>query len=387
MAALVALAGRDPGALARTVTDGDPAAITAAGVVFHGAAQRATEVARLGLTADTTTSAAFTNNGQPVYDAGQSAGLTRALLSGNGESMEEVARVLDTVAGDLGTAAGNARTELARLTDQVNAIIARRNEFMTLNRRTLDQPDVDAAERGFHDEAVRAVRGCADAVQRHVDGYDRVLTSRIGYLDDLGYPADTPGQPRAGEVLITPIDPRGGMVEIFPRSPGLDPRLEGGVGFPIMPGGPEILVNVPAPPGPTATDQGQLGPGVGSPGIVIDRNAGGGIGPVAPGPGLPGPVKQGRPTDRLKEQVDDPTLDAARRELQGEVVRRRPDGEPFDHVEKVQQGQRGLVKRITQLQRQLGDTRTTEAQRPALEAELSEASRLLDHSEQFVPRP
>jgi Bacterial toxin 28 len=83
--------------------------------------------------------------------------------------------------------------------------------------------------------------------------------------------------------------------------------------------------------------------------------------------------------------VDDPTLDAARRELQGEVVRRRSDGTPFDHVTKVQQGQEGLLKRITQLQ--LGDTRTTEAQRPALEAELSEASRLLDHSEQFVPRP
>jgi hypothetical protein len=45
------------------------------------------------------------------------------------------------------------------------------------------------------------------------------------------------------------------------------------------------------------------------------------------------------------------------------------------------------VTRITQLLRLLGDTRTTDAERPALEAELSEASRLLDRTEQFVPRP
>ena len=69
------------------------------------------------------------------------------------------------------------------------------------------------------------------------------------------------------------------------------------------------------------------------------------------------------------------------------MVARRPDGEPFDHVTKVRQGQRGLVTRITQLLRLLGDTRTTDAERPALEAELSEASRLLDRTEQFVPRP
>jgi Bacterial toxin 28 len=387
VATLVTLAGSDPWALASVVTDGDPAALTSVGAVFHTAAQRADEVSRLGQTADATVASAFSNNGLPIHDATESAGLTRALLSGNGESMEEVGRLLDVVADELGTAADNSRTELSRLTDTINAIIARRNEFMALNRRTLSQPDVDAADRGFQNEAVQAVRGCADAVQRHVDGYDRVLSSRIGYLDDLGYPGTTPGQQQGGDILTTPPAPRTGTVEIFPRTYGLDPRLEGGVRFPVMPGGPEILVNVPAPPDPTATDQGQLGPGTGLPGVVADRDTGGGAGPAATGPGLPVPTGRGTPTDRVKEQVDPPTLDAARRELEGEVVARRPDGEPFDHVQKVQQGQRALVKRITQLQRQLGDTRTTDDQRPALETELSEASRLLDHTEQFVPRP
>ena len=138
--ALVALAGSNPWTIAETVTDGDPGAVTAAGAVFHAAAQRAADVSRLGETADATVAAAFANNRRPVYDAGQSAGLTRALLSGNGESMEEVARVMDVVAAELGAAAGNARTELRSLTDEINAIIARRNEFMSLNRRTLTSP-------------------------------------------------------------------------------------------------------------------------------------------------------------------------------------------------------------------------------------------------------
>lgn len=381
VATLVRLAGRDPWTLARTVTGGDPTAVRAAGAVFHGAAQRAAEVARSGQVADTTTAAAFANNGRPVYDVERSTGLSRALLSGDGESMEEVARVLDTVSDALRTAADGAGAELGRLTGRINAIITRRNEFMVLNRRTLSQQDVDAAERGFQDEAARAVVAGADAVQRHVDGYDRVLSSRIGYLDDLGYPAGPAAGPQPGEILATPPGPAAGTTEIFPDADGLDPRLEGGVGFPIGPGGPDILINVPGAAGPTATDQGHLGPGVAPPAIVIDPSAGG------TAPGGPGSAKRGTPTDRLKEQLTDPSLDAARREAKGEVVSRRSTGQPYDHVTKVQQAQAGLVRRITQLQRLLGDTRTTDAQRPAIEAELSEASKLLDHTEQFLPRP
>lgn len=96
--------------------------------------------------------------------------------------------------------------------------------------------------------------------------------------------------------------------------------------------------------------------------------------------------KPGTKTDRLKEQLDDPALDAARRERMGEVVARKPSGEPYDHVTKVQQGQRGLVNRIKEIKQQLSDSRLSGTDRTALESELSEASRLLDRSEQFVPR-
>jgi Bacterial toxin 28 len=97
--------------------------------------------------------------------------------------------------------------------------------------------------------------------------------------------------------------------------------------------------------------------------------------------------RSGTKTDRLKEHLTDRDLDAARRELNGEVVARKPNGQPWDHVDEVQNAQRGLANRIEQIKRQLGDSRLSDSDRSTLQSELSEASRLLDRSEQFVPRP
>jgi hypothetical protein len=110
--------------------------------------------------------------------------------------------------------------------------------------------------------------------------------------------------------------------------------------------------------------------------------------PVETGEGSGGEPggKAGTKTDRLKEHLTDRDLDAARRELKGEVVKTKPNGVPWDHVDEVQNAQRGLLNRIGQLKRQLLDSRISDADRAALQSELSEASRLLDHSEQFVPR-
>jgi len=96
--------------------------------------------------------------------------------------------------------------------------------------------------------------------------------------------------------------------------------------------------------------------------------------------------RAGTKTDRIKEHLTDRDLDAARRELDGEVVATKPDGTAWDHVDEVRNAQRGLVNRINQLKQQLGDSRISDTDRAALQSELSEASRLLDHSEQFVPR-
>lgn len=66
---------------------------------------------------------------------------------------------------------------------------------------------------------------------------------------------------------------------------------------------------------------------------------------------------------------------------------RRRDGKPFDHVNKVKEAQRGLPERIRTIKRRLSSPGLRPEERPELEAELGEASRLLDHSEKYVPQP
>lgn len=66
-----------------------------------------------------------------------------------------------------------------------------------------------------------------------------------------------------------------------------------------------------------------------------------------------------------------------RRQL-GQVVATTSTGHPWDHVDDVQNAQRGLVNRIRQLTRQRGGSRIWDADRSALRADLSEASHLLD---------
>lgn len=95
--------------------------------------------------------------------------------------------------------------------------------------------------------------------------------------------------------------------------------------------------------------------------------------------------KSGTKTDRLKEHLTDRDLDAARREANGEVVARKPNGEPYDHINEVREAQHGLRSQIIRLQRKLGDTRLSPEDRAATQAELSEASRLLEHSKSYLP--
>ncbi|MFD9889741.1 putative T7SS-secreted protein [Amycolatopsis sp. NPDC059027] len=96
--------------------------------------------------------------------------------------------------------------------------------------------------------------------------------------------------------------------------------------------------------------------------------------------------KQPTKTDRLKEHLTDRDLDAARRELNGEVVARKGDGTPWDHVKEVKEAQNGLLNQVNKLKRMLNDSRLSPEDRPGIENELSEASKLLDYSEQWVPR-
>jgi hypothetical protein len=90
--------------------------------------------------------------------------------------------------------------------------------------------------------------------------------------------------------------------------------------------------------------------------------------------------------DGIKRQVTRPTLDAARRELKGEVVARKSSGSPYDHVYKVQRAQDGLIGLIDRSQKRLGDSRLSNEDRVAVQKVLGEVSRMLDFTEEFVPQ-
>lgn len=104
------------------------------------------------------------------------------------------------------------------------------------------------------------------------------------------------------------------------------------------------------------------------------------------------PRKKTRPTskpqgaDAYKGHLSSRDLDAARREAKGEVVARKPSGKPYDHVREVENAQAGLVKLIQRLKRKLGHPRLSEAELDLTQKRLGEASRLLDRSEEYLPR-
>ncbi|MGD0466191.1 MAG: polymorphic toxin type 28 domain-containing protein [Gammaproteobacteria bacterium] len=100
-------------------------------------------------------------------------------------------------------------------------------------------------------------------------------------------------------------------------------------------------------------------------------------------------------TDRYKSELferagktkDQTTLNAAKIELQGKQIDLAIEkGVVFDHVTKVEAAQNGLLKHLKDLNARLSHSECSMVERNALETELSKASKLLDHTEQFVPR-
>ncbi|MFF2432485.1 polymorphic toxin type 28 domain-containing protein [Streptomyces mirabilis] len=91
--------------------------------------------------------------------------------------------------------------------------------------------------------------------------------------------------------------------------------------------------------------------------------------------------------DSLSEHLQMKDLTAAARELKGEVVKRKANGVPWDHVHEVREAQEGLTKAIGGINKRLSHPNTGGAERDLLVADLGRASRMLDVSEQFVPRP
>jgi hypothetical protein len=91
--------------------------------------------------------------------------------------------------------------------------------------------------------------------------------------------------------------------------------------------------------------------------------------------------------DRHKEHLTNRDLDAARREIRGEIFVRR-DGGSANHVGEVrdsQQGLRNLIRDIRGVQSDVTSGRMpSPAETETLNQILAEASHLLDYSREFV---
>jgi len=84
----------------------------------------------------------------------------------------------------------------------------------------------------------------------------------------------------------------------------------------------------------------------------------------------------------------DTALEAARIELKGEQIPKAIErGCTYNHIEKVQNAQEGLIDHIEKLNNRLSYPTVPTIERQALQQELSQTSTLLDYTEEFVPRP
>ncbi len=100
-------------------------------------------------------------------------------------------------------------------------------------------------------------------------------------------------------------------------------------------------------------------------------------------------------TDKYKGQLferagkgkNETTLRAAWIERQGkQIPLAQETGRSFDHVTKVRQTQNGLMNHIEQLKSRIASPSVSVVEKQVLQQELSKASKLLDHTEKFVPR-
>ncbi len=90
-----------------------------------------------------------------------------------------------------------------------------------------------------------------------------------------------------------------------------------------------------------------------------------------------------RKIDNAKEALNTYHYNAAKRDQQKQFVKFKDNGDPFDHVQDVNQKQRCLKKVIVSHQKTLRQEKLNPQERQRIEKELSEASKWLDSSEKY----
>lgn len=205
--ALARAAEVDPWALALQVTAARPDSVRMVGQTYGQRAEQAAGVVGLARTADTSTANSYFTDGVPVFDSAESGRQSRHWLSDDGDAIAETGAVFIHVAQGLAEAGATVEGHLRTIRDDINDVIARRNRFMRDAGRNLLPEDREAAELGFHAEAIAAVQRGAPRVRAELDSFDDLLRSRTARLVELTGPADQP--PAAGASPTTGTEPPG----------------------------------------------------------------------------------------------------------------------------------------------------------------------------------
>jgi hypothetical protein len=94
--------------------------------------------------------------------------------------------------------------------------------------------------------------------------------------------------------------------------------------------------------------------------------------------------KYKRRADDYKHALDPDHVKAAAKEKKGQVVARRPDGKPYDHLTETRANMVGARDRILHLKQLLAESTLDPSVRSQAESELGELSRLLDNARQIL---
>ncbi len=259
---------------------------------------------RAGQQAQQQLAAGFRNDRTPVYDEATHRAALPPGFRDAGSQLQAIGRRLGAVSDELGTAIGDVARLLGQLRsdldrqrrtwraglerigggpggliplEAVNGLLARRAEIAARMQESVNSCGRDVT--GRIDTYSAVLNGCLQLLGEFdtarpdpAPPQPGVVVDTSGIRPDGVLHQDTPsaGIPRRGIDPLTTIGPGGRSVEIYPLPPG--GRLEGGVGYPEAPGGPQIDINVPAPPPETRADRGQF-PLAAAPGIHVDAES------------------------------------------------------------------------------------------------------------------
>jgi Bacterial toxin 28 len=363
----------NPFAPGRAVPPGDPELLRRAAEAFTAAADT---LSAAGARAAAASAVAPDDwSGQAAGQFTVTCGTAQARVVYGGAVLRTAAGALYTLAAELEAAIGAARDAQARADELAEASFRVQREMDWARGPALAA--LDARADALRDEGRQVERATEAAFDRAAVAselaaavFDQVAAAAYAACElesgqGEGSVAGS-GTPLAGldGVGVTGAMPMVGFVMPVP----------GG----LLPGAGARVVPVPGAGGSggaaagalAARPMGRLGVGV----RVVPRPAQEGADPA-------------KSVHTIKEHVTPRDLSAARMELLGVTVVRKLGGDPYDHVREVRGAQRALLDRIKAIKKRMAHPGLPHHEHGALTAELGEASRLLDRTESFVPRP